>query len=633
MPPASLRILARVLLAVLAFAWRPCAVAQNAVMEAELPQELLADRLHAGSIFVLKLRAPWASGECHLASGALVHAVVQKVAAIPNGHTEEISFQVTAPCGDEQPEDLVVTGLLAPPKIETRLEQFPGFGSLGGTPQPPANPQTFDPSDAMRGTAQVVTSVALTVNKLPATVTLGEVWRLPRVRLALPSGRSTVSTVAVTKGQLRLPEGAVFVLQKARDGRDPLKTVSLVAGRALPPTAASVHPFVRACRPGVCSTSPAVWTPAGFGLQQPGVSVGLTGFGFRAEYDREVSGLESSTTVHFLGENEVLVTFPTHALVRRTGTERPTDERRSIRAVLLDVKTLSAERVLDWIVDDHHSYLWPAGRNLLVHEGQNLRLYGPGLAEIATVPLQAPLASLRVSPDGEHVLLGELRELHSGADHRLLVETDAHGPQEEVLWSLLDGRLRRIRTLGKSSNRVPTPVLLNDGLVELRKGQDPEWFLAAKAWEGGSEKQLGSLRSSCLPVLSDVAPDLLTVGVCDVSGDGMHTFAVREDGSPVVEQASDRRAMPLSFAGAADAPRMAMLSTRGTEAYGRGLLFRLSAIQSQAVTVAGAQDGTVIARVPLPETSPYSDGFALAPDGGTLAVVSGRNLVLYALKP
>jgi hypothetical protein len=130
-----------------------------------------------------------------------------------------------------------------------------------------------------------------------------------------------------------------------------------------------------------------------------------------------------------VSDAEVLVTFPTHELLRHSGDERPTDNPQQVCAVLFNIETRSVERMEHWIIDQHNVYVWSFGRNLLVHKGRFLRMSGPGLQELASLPLDLPLASLRASPDGEHLLVGELHELHSWEDHLMLVDALARGPQ------------------------------------------------------------------------------------------------------------------------------------------------------------------------------------------------------------
>jgi hypothetical protein len=353
----------------------------------------------------------------------------------------------------------------------------------------------------------------------------------------------------------------------------------------------------------------------------------------RSESDREVLQLQHSTTVHFLSNAEVLVTFPTHELLRHSGDERPTDNPQQVRAVLFNIETRSVDRMEHWIVDDHNVYVWPFGRKLLVHEGRFLRIYGPGLQELASLPLDLPLASLRASPDGEHLLVGELHELHSREDHLMLVDTLSRGPQEEVRWSLFDRNLKRIRTLGTSSNFVPTPILLDDSMVELRKGVGPEWFLVGKAWDSNSDRQLGSLRSACFPVLDDLSPDLLAATTCDTSGKAMQTILTRKDGSPVIDQTSTRRDLPASVAGSSASARFALMLTRAEENWDQGHFFRFSMIKTQRIEVFGSEDGSLLASIPLPAAEHSSNAFALSPNGSVLALVAGYHLTLYELHP
>ena len=220
----------------------PSLLAEDVVVQAELSQRLKADLLTEGAEFVLQVSAPWQGALCRLAPGTLLHAKVLSLSRFPSGRVQAFTFTLGAPCGDKQPLELVVTSLLAPPKIETTIEQFPGFGSLGGSSgQPQANPATFSGSDAMRGTAQAVNTTTVERNKLPASVTLGEVWQLPRIKLTLPSGTGSASTVSTARAPLDLPEKTVFVLQRSRQ--------EMHAVHALV-TSAAGHPARRPTPPG-----------------------------------------------------------------------------------------------------------------------------------------------------------------------------------------------------------------------------------------------------------------------------------------------------------------------------------------------------------------------------------------------
>ncbi len=608
-----------------------CAIAQEAPIEAELSQTLAGDKLRVGSSFALQVLAPWEQAGCRLASGALLHATVLAVTGTTR-HTQGITFVVDAPCGERKPLKPVVTSLLAAPRVQEQIEEFPGFLSFGGVNQPRVSTATLNPLDVGKPASFAVRHTTTTTEQLPKTVTLGEVWHLPHIKLVVPSGDSMASAITTEKSSLGLPAKTIFILQTVRQVSQPIRALPAVVNHPVREGKRSPDPFIGPCRAGQCTLDSAPLSTPPFGFQRAGEAVDLSQFGIKSESDREVLQLQQSTSVHFVSNEEVLVTFPTHELMRHSGDERPTDNPQQVLAILFNIETRSVERMEHWTIDDHNAYVWPFGRNLLVHEGRSLRMYGPGLEELASLPLDLPLASLRASPDGEHLLIGELHELHSREDHLMLVDTLARGPQEEVRWSLLDHNLKRIRTLGTSSNFVPTPILLDDSMIELRKGVGPEWFLVGKTWDSDSDKLLGTLRSACFPVLDNTSPDLLAATTCDPSGKAMRTVLARKNGSPVIDQTSTRQDLPASFAGASDSARVALMLTRAEGDWDQGSLFRFSMIKTQRIEVFGSEDGALVASIPLPDAEHSSNAFALSPNGSMLALVADHHLTLFALQ-
>jgi hypothetical protein len=607
----------------------PWASAQQAPIAAELSQNLAGDRLKVGSTFALQVIAPWEQAECHLASGALLHAAVQSVAS-SNGHTQGITFVVQAPCSESKPVEPVVVSLLAAPKVVEETVEVPGFFSPGGVNQAHPSTASLNPLDAMKA-APLAVHHTTKKEQLPESVTPGEVWHLSHIKLTLPSGESRASAITTDKSSLGLPAKTIFVLQTVQQANQPVRALPAVATHVVHEELHPVKPFIGACQAGQCTIDPTPLNAPPFGVHRTGDAEDLSRFGMRSESDREVLHLQPGTTVHFVSDAEVLVTFPIHELLRHSADERPTDNPQQVRAVLFNIGTRSVDRMESWTIDDHNAYVWPFGRNLVVHEGRFLRMYGPAMQKLASLPLDLPLAFLRVSPDGEHLLLGELNELHSLEDHLMLVNTIPRGPQEEVRWSLLDGNLTRIKTVGTTNNFVPAPTLLDDGIIELRKGVGPEWFLVGEDWNSNSDRTLGSLRSACLPVLDSAPPDLLAMTTCDVSGKAMHTTLSRKNGSPVIDQTNTRQELPGSVAGSSASARAALMLSRVDKDWDQGHLFRFSMITTQRIEVFASEDGSLLASIPTPAAEHSSNAFALSPDGHMLAVVAGHHLYFYEL--
>ena len=608
------------------------AAAQDVALEAELPRALSADSFTPGSSFALKVITPWHDGQCSLVPGSMLHAVVVRSEHNQKGRINGVAFSMQTACGEEQPLNLVVTSLLAPVEVESLSQQFFRSSSFGGGTGLGQSGNTQSNHVDMSGRQNPTLPVSngdLPSDEKPKAVHLGEVWHIPRVKLVVPSAGGSISTITTSGSVLSLGARTVFVLQGAHLDR---QRPAVMPASLTKPSAAverGRRPFISPCVATHCTRYASSALVASFGAQRLGSGKDLASLGFRGAHDRELREMDNGTTVHFLGHDELLVTFPSHRLLKRAAGARDESHPRSIRAVLLDASTLAVRSVQDWNMDDSNAYIWPLGQNVLVHEQQSLRLFGPGLQEIATFPLTQPLAVLRSSPDGDHLLMGQVHELHTAEEHSLLVQADARGPEEQVSWFVLDGKLMQEQMIGVSSSFRLPPVLMNSGVIELRKEGKDRWHLVHSSWDLSKEERLGTFESSCLPTLGSTAPDLLVLSTCDTRDLGAHTFFLHEDGTPVLDHAADWHDLPLHAASASDAQRLAVLVTRGKEEYTRGRPFRLDELRSQTAEVMSSSDGTVLASVPLTEFSPIQQAVALSPDGVTLAVLSGSRVFLY----
>lgn len=368
-----------------------------------------------------------------------------------------------------------------------------------------------------------------------------------------------------------------------------------------------------------------------FGAAAPGTRKDLAPFGFRTERNREFLEMQNGASVHFLGNDELLVTFPSFGLVGRPPSTDVSSHPRTVRAVVFNTITGSVTATQDWLVEDGKPYIWSLGDHVLVHEADALKLFGPGLTETSALPLDSGLAFLRTTPDAQHVLVGSMHEVHNKVDHDLLQKSDIRGSEEEVRWLLLDGALSHAELIGTSSSFMLPPVLLNSGLIELRKEDNDHWHLVRRSWADRQPEPMGSFRSSCRPEIASTAADLLAISTCDSASLDTQTFLLHEDGSPVRDQASRWHDLPLAFAGAPGTDRLALLVTRGTDEYTRGKAFHLSLLKSQSVEVVDLRTGAPLASLAVPEPSPYTEAVALSPNASHLALLSGHSLLVYDL--
>lgn len=608
------------------------ACAQQSALEAELTEALVADTLAHDASFMMKVTAPWQDGRCRLVPGEVLHATVGKSEHNAKGKVTSISFEVKAPCADEKPLPLVVTSLLAPVEVEQLSGQFfrkSTFGQSTGVGSAGINMTQQDMS-GQQNAALPLSNGPVVRGDRPTSVHVGEVYHLSRVRLTVPAPGTTESTISTTASSLKLPARTTFVLQGSRLEGQPRFVRTGGSTTASTVTRPVRHSLIKACVAGRCTRqSPAM--AASFGAVARGSGIDLGSFGFRGERDREMKDLDTGSAVQFLADDEVLVTFPSHQLVRRINGHLEVHAR-SVRALTMDAATFSLRSKRDWEIPDSNTYVWSLGDKILVHTGQNLHLYGPTLQEIASYQLETPLAGLRVSPDGKHILVGTLHELHTPEEHQALLQADARGPEEEVNWNVLGSDLVKQRTVGTSSTLRLPPVLLDDGMVELRKEGNDKWHFVRYSWDSAAESQLGTFDSSCMPTVESTRPDLLVLSTCDTTDLGAHSFLLHEDGTPVLDEALDWHDFLMSSVSGSQEHRLAYMVARGKDEYTRGGALHVNTLRSEAAEVMDAQTGASLASVPFPAVSPYKQSVALSPDGRKLAMLAGSRLWVYDLE-
>lgn len=159
------------------------------------------------------------------------------------------------------------------------------------------------------------------------------------------------------------------------------------------------------------------------GIQSTQVTVPLKGLGYLPpSSDREMSGFDYDTSIAYLGPTQFLFSFNPHILVPRSGSEANSFRKiRIVRAVLIDLETKGIVKTVDWRVPDSGRYLWPIGENqVLIHVGQELRVYGHGLQLRNQISLGGPLAFVRISPASEYFAVGIIHERHSPDIYRQL---------------------------------------------------------------------------------------------------------------------------------------------------------------------------------------------------------------------
>jgi hypothetical protein len=504
----------------------PAPHSTRAPIEAELLIPV-STRTGVGKPVYAKVLADWRSPGCTLRAGGILRGkVVATVSYSRSSKTSSVAISFdTAECADrkEMPAALTLMAVLAP-----------GNGSANDSP--PLNEAigvaiSAGASSSSGGGGRSITTAALTASyqlsrdEGPGTVTSGTVQGLRGLKLSVGTGPEGSSVLSQSGQNIRLERGTEFYLTPASLPSAPdvasmapaAAPASLVSSANAPASVVAPAPALppvtpppdetETCTPPSCSID--LPNTGGTARSETGISIGDLGYAPRRS--REDYGFDHEAAVTYLGPDELLFTFNPHILVPRIGTEPAA---RVIRALLIDTKNMRVSRSVDWRVPDGGQYLWAvAGNRVLIHVGNRLRAYGPGLKLEHEASLGAPLAFLRTAPSGELIALGILHERHSPEMHSQLREALGNEPEEDVEVRLLDGNLQPVGSWLHSGN-LSAPILADGGELRLAvNSHRTRWSIVEYGWNK-QRRTVATVTSVCQPDLMSVPPNLLFVSGC-----------------------------------------------------------------------------------------------------------------------
>jgi hypothetical protein len=273
-------------------------------------------------------------------------------------------------------------------------------------------------------------------------------------------------------------------------------------------------------------------------------------------------------------------------------------------------------------------FLWQLdATRILVHVGDELRIYGRGLELERTIRLSEALRFLRTSPSGDSIVIGTLRERHSQELHAHLRDELGAEPEEDLEITMFDKDFRIVSS-GITMPGLTPPTLLNEGQVSLRPQPEGDYRMAIEKWES-TKATLARFKSMCAPNVSSISPDLLFLVSC-VTNIGEPEYRVlHADGTLMLRGRPGSRQM--CFEGAGNPRRFAVkfVSRLGDDP--PGSRFSASDLAFAEIRIYRAQDGKRLGAVRVDEPPTSYGGFALSPDGSQMAVLSGSEIKLFAL--
>jgi hypothetical protein len=482
------------------------AVPENrAPIQAQLIRTVDAGRVKVGDSILAKVNVQWQNPDCLLRRGAILKGrIVAASVRSKTSKTSEIALLFeSGECGGKEmkPLPLTVAAVIAPEQsLNSDLEHQPlseavGAGLNGGL-------------RSVQGAA-AATQYEPPRHKGPQAVMPGQVIGISDIKLTVGRGQEGSSILSSSKRPVRLEPELQFVLVPAL--KPPPTTATAASSSALDstvsttpsvgeiktPDTAKTADDMETCSPPECSSALTASEAEGTVSAAATIAIRELGYPMRSG-TRELHRFDYDAALTYLGPKKLLFTFNPHQLVRRAGAEAGSRPVHAIRGILFNLQTLKVEQTLEWRVPDTGQYLWPVGTDkALIHVGRELRLYGPELKPEQKVALDGPLAFVRISPSGTYFAVGVVRERHSEATHRELLESEEREPEEDVEVRVLDVNLKTLAAVLRSSRDVP-PVLSDEGEISIPMIGKNRWRIVEHSWDG-QRRVLARVNSTCMP--------------------------------------------------------------------------------------------------------------------------------------
>jgi hypothetical protein len=607
-------------------------------IQAELMADLHARLLKVGESVYARVKVEWRSPGCVLKNGAVLEAhVVSVVPSIKPVKASEVGVAFTkAQCGDLKmgPFNLLLSAIAAPPDdsdLGNLSENLPVLGMSGETGQIVLN--------SMRINKDQISSIYLL--PLIPRMEMGDVYHIKGLKLSVGTGPENSSILTSKDHDVALEKHSLLLLVPAQwtiaqpsgepgttqpESSDPAARISAVAGAAAPPAPPPVND-IDLCVPPQCNVA----LPSGNANDagHAAASISIRELGYSPRPQRDAFNFIHDEVLAYLGPRELLVAFNPHELVSRDA-QSPGSTVRIIRAAVVDTETHRVTHTVDWEMLDRWQYLWPlADGRVLVHVGSELRVYGPGLQIQNRVPLDGPLAFVRVTPDGGFMAVGVLHERHTPELHAQLRENLNGDPEEDVNILVLN---RNFETVAKSTmqSNLMAPILLNEGQVTLSAQSNMRYRISMLTWDNHASV-VARFNSSCTPELSSIPPDLIFLVSCDKQNGGREYRVLHANGKLVLKGDSTLNECGHAAEGSANQKAFVVKIVQSILPVSPGAPMSASQFSSEELRVYRAADSKRLLSVRAGPPSLSRDGYALAPDASQLAVLTRDQLEVYSV--
>ena len=615
-------------------------------LQAELLIPLNAGKLARGTPVLAKTRLDWQGPTCLLRTGALVSGRIvdfERRSKQNKGSSLTILFDHANCDGHSTPVDFTLVGLIVTPwRDEERPYLDSGFVNGSAVQTIPGHSNNMPQSRLDLSGAMMARIGEYGAAKGPGQIAAGSVIGLNKVTLSVGTGPGGSSVLTAVKGNILLERQTtqlVLMPSAAAVSGDASTATARAEPPSLPPAPISIgvpKPEPAPAAPPeadeteIC-TAPCSVVPSTIGheLSRASGTLSAAQFGYIPHDHREYQAFDYESTLIYLDSDNLLFTFDPHTLRQRYASGVHSETMRTVRAILLDPRTLAVKRAREWQVQGEGQYIWPAGPGkILVHLGHQLRLLGPDLDVVRSVALSGRLAFVSVSPSGDRMAVGVLHERYAKEIHDLLVTALHVEPEEDVDIQLFDRDFNVLLTSRQSSTQ-PAPILSDDGEIRVTSAGNDRWRISEHLWNH-TDRTVATTISGCRPNVSTPLPKLLFLVGCSSSGFENWYRMLRLDGHPILQGHGSPHEIEQSSSSSTQGEFVVRVVHAG-QPLNNGDRFHKEDLTEQDFSVYRATDGRRLFLATTPGVSLVEQSFALSPGGNQLAILSNATISFYPI--
>lgn len=373
---------------------------------------------------------------------------------------------------------------------------------------------------------------------------------------------------------------------------------------------------------------------------EPPLRIPLSPLGFQVQNPGALA-LGSMSTVEFLDEQHLLITFAVHQLMKRLPDESPGDQDRTIEVVIVHLPTGDVMARTQWRIHDTGQYLWNLGHGRLLLRIRNTLSTIAPLANLESGDpfIQQPLlrsdrlmAVVLLSPDRDLLTVETLAKPTAG---------EAAGREAQSTRTQLN--FYRLLMPNQSADKVipqyagilaseaPVSISLTAaGYIDVSQESRDRWLFDFDPYVG-KPLELSPFDTSCRPHPVFVSSSEFIAFGCRGSDDRQTIGGFDMTGQQMWQQDFSDVQAYANFVAAPAAGRFVMSRNLVAEGSGMTANFAPDSFTSQEIRVYQTYSGKQLLKVEASPVQRFGDNYDLSPDGLRLAVIRSDAVELYSL--